>query len=71
MRGQPYTEVGEGKYDVAYKILLIKWIPLYKLAKERIRGRLLQRLTLQANVHELKIGNTNTFFYNCDNRNWS
>ena len=22
-------------------------------------------------VHELKTGNTNIFFYNCDNRNWS
>ena len=28
VRGRPYTEVGEGKYDVSYKILLTKWSPL-------------------------------------------
>ena len=33
-RGQPYTEVGEGKYDVPYKILLTKWIPLNKVLSE-------------------------------------
>ena len=31
MRGRPYTEVGEGKYDVHNKILLSKWIPLNKV----------------------------------------
>ena len=31
VRGRPYTEVGEGKYDVHNKILLSKWIPLNKV----------------------------------------
>ena len=34
MRGRPYTEVGEGKYDVHNKILLSKWIPLNKVLSE-------------------------------------
>ena len=34
MRGRPYTEVGEGKYDVHNKILLSKWIPLNKALSE-------------------------------------
>ena len=34
VRGRPYTEVGEGKYDVPNKILLTKWIPLNKLLSE-------------------------------------
>ena len=34
MRGRPYTEVGEGKYDVPNKMLLSKWIPLNKVLSE-------------------------------------
>ena len=34
VRGRPYTEVGEGKYDVPNKILLTKWIPLNKVLSE-------------------------------------
>ena len=34
MRGRPYTEVGEGKYDVHNKILLSKWIPLNKVLSQ-------------------------------------
>ena len=29
VRGRPYTEVGEGKYDVHNKILLSKWIKCF------------------------------------------
>ena len=34
VRGRPYTEVSQGKYDVPYKILLSKWIPLNKVLCE-------------------------------------
>jgi len=34
IRGRPYKEVSEGKYDVPYKILLTKWIPLKKVLCE-------------------------------------
>ena len=34
IRGRPYTEVSEGKYDVPYQILLTKWIPLNKVVCE-------------------------------------
>ena len=34
IRGRPYTEVSDGKFDVPYKILLTKWIPLHKVLCE-------------------------------------
>ena len=34
VRGRPYTEVSQGKYDVPYKILLTKWIPPNKVLCE-------------------------------------
>ena len=34
IRGQPYTEVSEGKYDAPYQILLTKWTPLNKVLCE-------------------------------------
>ena len=34
VRGRPYTEVSQGKYDVPYKILLTEWIPLNKVLCE-------------------------------------
>ena len=34
IRGRPYTEVSEGKYDVPYQILLTKWTPLNKVLFE-------------------------------------
>ena len=38
MRGRPYTEVGEGKYDVPNKMLLSKWIPLNKVLSEMVKN---------------------------------